>query len=75
MCAEVLKHAYQAGVIHRDLKPSNNLIDADGEPHIMDFDLAKREAGKITMTTNGQALGTPKVPKYIPEFCLSAASI
>ena len=46
-------------MIHRDLKPSNILIDADGEPHIMDFGLAKREAGEITMTTDGQVLGTP----------------
>ena len=57
--AEALQHAHQAGVIHRDLKPSNILIDADGEPHIMDFGLAKREAGEITMTTDGQVLGTP----------------
>ena len=46
-------------MIHRDLKPPNILIDADGEPHIMDFGLAKREAGEITMTTDGQVLGTP----------------
>ena len=57
--AEALQHAHQAGVIHRDLKPSNILIDADGEPHIMDFGLAKREAGEITMITDGQVLGTP----------------
>jgi|GEM_PF-3204919 serine/threonine protein kinase len=48
-----------------DLKPSNIMIDADGEPHIMDFGLAKREAGEITMTTDGQMLGTPKVLKRI----------
>jgi len=41
------------------------MIDADGEPHIMDFGLAKREAGEITMTTDGQMLGTPKVLKRI----------
>ena len=57
--AQALEHAHRAGVIHRDLKPSNILIDADGEPHIMDFGLAKREAGEITMTVDGQVLGTP----------------
>ena len=46
-------------MIHRDLKPGNIMIDAPGEPHIMDFGLAKREAGEITMTVEGQILGTP----------------
>ena len=57
--AEALHHAHEAGVIHRDLKPGNVMIDPDGEPHIMDFGLAKREAGEITMTVEGKVLGTP----------------
>ena len=57
--AEALHHAHEAGVIHRDLKPSNIMIDAEMEPHIMDFGLAKREAGEITMTLDGHVLGTP----------------
>ena len=48
-----------AGVIHRDLKPSNILIDDHGEPHLMDFGLAKRKENEITMTTEGAILGTP----------------
>ncbi len=57
--AEALHHAHEAGVIHRDLKPSNVMLDLDGEPHIMDFGLAKRDAGEVTMTMDGQILGTP----------------
>jgi len=57
--ALALHHAHEAGVIHRDLKPSNVMIDADGEPHVMDFGLAKRELGEVTMTVDGQILGTP----------------
>ncbi len=57
--AEALHHAHEEGVIHRDLKPSNIMIDRSGEPHIMDFGLAKREASEITMTVEGQILGTP----------------
>src|SRR4029077_11790658 len=30
-----------------------------GEPHLMDFGLAKRDAGEITMTMDGHVLGTP----------------
>ena len=57
--ADAVQHAHEHGVIHRDLKPSNIMLDEDGQPHIMDFGLAKREAGEITMTMEGRVLGTP----------------
>ncbi len=38
---EAVEHAHGHGVIHRDLKPLNVLIDDDGQPHIVDFGLAK----------------------------------
>ncbi|MEQ9379757.1 MAG: protein kinase [Pirellulales bacterium] len=57
--ADAVDHAHEHGVIHRDLKPGNILLDGGGEPHVMDFGLAKREAGEITMTIEGRVLGTP----------------
>ena len=58
--AEALEHAHRNGVIHRDLKPQNIIIDEnDGEPHLMDFGLARRDAGEITVTVDGHILGTP----------------
>jgi serine/threonine protein kinase/ribosomal protein S27E len=58
--ARALHHAHEQGVIHRDLKPSNIMIDEQGQPWLMDFGLAKREVGEITMTMDGQILGTPR---------------
>jgi WD40 repeat protein len=57
--ADALHHAHQHGVVHRDIKPSNIMLDLEGCPHLMDFGLAKRAADEITMTLEGQVLGTP----------------
>jgi WD40 repeat protein/tRNA A-37 threonylcarbamoyl transferase component Bud32 len=57
--ADALGEAHRRGVVHRDIKPSNIMIRPDGSPAVMDFGLAKREAGEVTMTADGQVLGTP----------------
>jgi serine/threonine protein kinase len=57
--ADALASAHAQGVIHRDIKPSNILIDGAGRPHLMDFGLAKREADEVSVTEEGQVLGTP----------------
>ncbi|MEO1498336.1 MAG: protein kinase [Planctomycetota bacterium] len=57
--ADALHHAHEQGVVHRDLKPANLLLDESGNPLIADFGLAKRDAGEIAMTIEGQLLGTP----------------
>ena len=49
--------------MHRDLKPANVIVtrDAGGglQPHLTDFGLARRVAGEVTMTVDGQLMGTP----------------
>lgn len=57
--ADAIQHAHSLGVIHRDLKASNVIMDAQGQPHVTDFGLAKREADDVTITADGAILGTP----------------
>ncbi len=57
--AEAIAHAHERGVLHRDIKPSNVLVDARGEPHVIDFGLARRLDAAAVETTTGNPMGTP----------------
>lgn len=57
--AEGLAHAHGRGVIHRDLKPANVMLAEGDIPRVMDFGMARREAGELTFTIEGQLIGTP----------------
>jgi hypothetical protein len=60
--AEAIDHAHAHGVYHRDLKPGNILIDREGNPHVLDFGLARLYEGMDPVahkhTSDGRILGT-----------------
>ena len=57
--ARAIHHAHENGILHRDLKPGNILIDADDQPRVTDFGLAKKFTADRGQTRTGAILGTP----------------
>lgn len=61
---DAVRHAHSRGVLHRDLKPSNILVDEAGQPHVLDFGLAKHcplgdDDALGSVSKSAEVFGTP----------------
>ena len=57
--ARIVHYAHEHGILHRDIKPGNILLDANGEPHLTDFGLARLLETESSVTQTLDVLGTP----------------
>jgi serine/threonine protein kinase len=56
---EGVSHAHRRLIVHRDLKPSNILVDASGQPKLLDFGIAKLLDDTGDATRTAEHLLTP----------------
>jgi predicted Ser/Thr protein kinase len=57
--ANAVQFMHEHGVLHRDIKPLNIMLDASGQPVLLDFGLAKHLSDEGRLTQSGVVMGSP----------------
>ena len=73
VCAAVA-HAHRHLVVHRDLKPGNVLVNAEGEPKLLDFGIAKLLDGSSDEFTLGALTPSYAAPEQLRGEPVSTAT-
>jgi serine/threonine protein kinase/tetratricopeptide (TPR) repeat protein len=60
---DAVAHAHQHLLVHRDIKPANLILDAQGEPHLLDFGIATL-LGDAAQGEFTRELGPAMTPAY-----------
>ncbi len=71
-----IAHAHQQLVVHRDLKPSNVMVQADNEPRLLDFGIAKllEEGSDATQTVQRFATRAYAAPEQVRGEAVSTVT-
>jgi WD40 repeat protein/tetratricopeptide (TPR) repeat protein len=77
--ARAVDYAHRRGILHRDLKPANVLLDAEGQPLVTDFGLARRldETGSMVAGAfeGTAAYAAPEQVRAEPGSVTTAADV
>jgi len=73
VCAAV-GHAHRHLIVHRDLKPANVLVNAEGEPKLLDFGIAKLLDGSSSEHTSSALTPAYAAPEQLRGGEISTAT-